>query len=82
MRMQSRYPTPAVVDRTPTPHTSCRKGVALPGILYMWRKLERTEWMEDIGDLDDEHIRITYGDVKKDLDYFLVEKGEQYPWKR
>ena len=92
----------------------------------MKRELKRAEWMEGIVDLDDEHIRITYGDVrkneeiilfafvtptvkgkedrftiqfvdlqdieadrqalilrdvKKDLDYFLVEKGELYPWK-
>ncbi len=48
----------------------------------MKRELIRAEWMEGIVDFDDEHIRITYGDVKKDLDYFLVEKGEPYPWKR
>ena len=38
----------------------------------MKRELERAELMEGIVDLDDEHIRITYGDVRKNEEIILV----------
>ncbi len=38
----------------------------------MKRELKRAEWMEGIVDLDDEHIRITYGDVRKNEEIILV----------
>ena len=34
--------------------------------------MKRVEWMEGIVDLDDEHIRITYGDVRKNEEIILV----------
>ena len=38
----------------------------------MKRELKRAEWMEGIVDLDDEHLRITYGDVRKNEEIILV----------
>lgn len=36
----------------------------------------------DLQDIEADRQALILRDVKKDLDYFLVEKGELYPWKR